>query len=265
MMNLERTLSSKGSLANRFALWVAFMTLLVIAGLGVYFDHFLRTSFLESAKTRIAYGYERLSYNLDQIETGLKDGVAFLRVDKTVLASINLINLYEDRKRYNSFLIDEEKKALAEELLNKVKFSFNDSIVLYGKNMDVIAYVAKGEVGYHLNIVSYKNGRLTLLRRYEHEVEYREVPHSSMQDDGVQHEHINYYTNEALLSGTVITRHHAASGLVLRSHLRLLAEEGAPVAHIEMSRVLGGGLFSGSVRQYESEYIPFNFATRQFS
>lgn len=243
-MASQAALSRKNGLATRFALWVALLTVLVISGLGVYFDSFLRTSFLENTRTRMTYGFERLHFNLGQIESSLREGVAFLRVDEVALASVSLINLYEDRKRYNSFLLDEEKKALAKELLNKVKLSFNDGIVLYGRNMDVIAYVARTEQGYHLNIVSYKDGKPRLLRRFEDDSDYAEVPLSLMIEDGIDYQHVNYYTDEAVQETTQLTLHKTDQGLVVKSHLRLLSlDEGKPAAHIEMSRILDGDYF----------------------
>ncbi len=243
-MASEGTLNRKNRLATRFALWVAMLTVLVISGLGVYFDNFLRSSFLESTRTRMAYGFERLNFNLSQIESGLQEGVAFLRVDEAALASINLINLYEDREHYNSFLLDEEKKSLAKELLNKVKLSFNDDIVLYGRNMDVIAYVSRGDKGFHLNIVSYKNEQPLLLRRYESETQFKPVPFSLMEADGIDYQHINYYSDEAVRTETQLTLHRSDQKLVVKSHLRLSnGTTGAPSAHIEMSRRLGEDYF----------------------
>ncbi|WP_086481492.1 putative bifunctional diguanylate cyclase/phosphodiesterase [Oceanospirillum sanctuarii] len=243
-MASQASLSRKNGLATRLALWVALLTVLVISALGVYFDNFLRTSFLENTRTRMTYGFERLNFNLGQIESSLREGVAFLRVDEVALASVSLINLYEDRKRYNSFLLDEEKKALAKELLNKVKLSFNDDITLYGRNMDVIAYVARGDRGYHLNIVSYKEGKPRLLRRYEDDSVYSEVPLSLMDGDGITYQHINYYADEAIQESTQLTLHRTDRGLVVKSHLRLLSlDSGKPAAHIEMSRVLDSDYF----------------------
>ena len=99
----ETVQTRKKSLVARLALWVALLTLLVISGLGIYFDSFLRSSFLEAARTRMIYGFERLEFNLQQIESSLTDGVAFLRVDEPVLASIGLLQRYENRERYDRF------------------------------------------------------------------------------------------------------------------------------------------------------------------
>ena len=243
MISLVELFRNKG-LATRFALWVALLTVLVISSLGIYFDSFLRTSFLENARTRMNYGFERLNFNLGQIESSLREGVAFLHEDELALASVSLINLYEDRDQYNSFLLDEEKKALAKELLNKVKLSFNDDIVLYGHNLDVMSYVARDSRGYHLNIVSYVEGKPVLLRRYEDESEYAVVPLSSMATDGIAYQHVDYYPDEAIEEGTQLTLHRTEQGLVIKSHLRLSdSDGGSSAAHIEMSRVLDKDYF----------------------
>lgn len=244
MVISKSAMSRKNGLANRLALWVALLTLLVISGLGIYFDSFLRTSFLENTRTRMTYGFERLSYNLSQVETGLEEGVSFLKRDELARASVNLINIYEDRQQYNSFLLDEEKKLLARELLNKVKLSFNDAIILYGHNLDVVAYVARGDKGFHLNIVSYQDGQSRLLRRYENQSEYTLMPFSKMAEDGVSYQHVDYYSDEAIRENTQLTLHRTEQGLMLKSHLRLFSlENGKPAAHIEMSRVLDNQYF----------------------
>lgn len=243
MISLVELFRNKG-LATRFSLWVALLTVLVISGLGIYFDSFLRTSFLENARTRMNYGFERLNFNLGQIESSLREGVAFLHEDELALASVSLINLYENREEYNSFLLDEEKKALAKELLNKVKLSFNDDIVLYGHNLDVMAYVARDPRGYHLNIVSYAEGKPVLLRRYEDESDYAVVPVTSMEADGIAYKHVDFYSDQAIKESTQLTLHQNEQGLVIKSHLRLSDTDGkSSAAHIEMSRVLDKDYF----------------------
>ena len=237
-------LNKQHSLANHFALWVTLLTVLIIAGLGAYFDGFLRSSFLENTRTRMAYGYERLSFNFQQVESSLREGVLFLQDDDAALASIRLINRYEDREEYNTFLLDEEKKTLARELLSRVKLSFNDDIALYGKQMDLIAYVARDSRGYYLNIVSYSSGKPQLLRRYEDELHFTPVSFDRAEEDGILYRHIDYYTQEQLNQGSIVSRHLDDRGLILKSHLRI-RKQGESIAHIEMSRVMGREYFLG--------------------
>ncbi|OOV86716.1 putative bifunctional diguanylate cyclase/phosphodiesterase [Oceanospirillum linum] len=253
----EDSVVRKNGLANRLAFWVAILTVIVITGLGIYFDYFLRTSFLDATRTRMAYSFERLNFNLSQIESSLSDGVAFLKVDESALASLKLINLYDDKKHYTSFLPDQEKKALAQELLNKVKLSFNDSIVLYGRKMEVIAYVARDDTkGFHLNVISYRKGEPTLFRRYESDLHYSEAPLSLMDVDGINYQHVNFYPDEAVENNTHLTLHRSGEGLTITSHLRLSDEKpNSPIAHIEMSRVLDGEYFTALSGNMNLDFI----------
>ena len=123
LLRLRRNLTTKLSLL------VTLAVMLVLVVLGVYFDIFLRESFLDSASTQIQHAYQRLAYNLNRIEEELKKGSAFAKTDERLIASVELINRYQDKSRYNAFLIDEEKKTIALELLKRVKLSLNLSLI----------------------------------------------------------------------------------------------------------------------------------------
>ena len=61
--------------------------LLVVTILGIYFDSFLKQSFLTNTRVRMHHGYERLSYNLKNIERQLKEGIAYVRSDEKMIVA----------------------------------------------------------------------------------------------------------------------------------------------------------------------------------
>ena len=103
----------KFSLMARLSVLVTFAVLLVLTVLGFYFDGFLKDRFLDDTQLRMQRGYQRLAYNLKEIERELRDGISFIKTDEKFIASIDLINNYQDKDNYNTFLIDEEKKNIA--------------------------------------------------------------------------------------------------------------------------------------------------------
>ena len=155
------------SLTTKLSLLVTASVMLVLLALGVYFDIFLRDIFLQVTSTRMQHAYQRLAYNLGQIELELRDSSAYAKTDERMIASVELINKYQDKANYNTFLIDEEKKTLAIELLDRVKLSFNSDIVLYGEDGELIAYASHEAGGYQLGYLSYDAAQPRILARQE--------------------------------------------------------------------------------------------------
>ena len=237
---LKNLLQKKGMLKSKLSIVVTTAILLVATVLGFYFDGFLKQSFLENTRIRMHHGYERLSYNLKNIETELKDGIAYVRSDESMIASIELINNYQDKSSYHIQFIDEEKKSIARRLLNQVKLSFNEGIELYDINDELVAFVHKDKDKgmYLLNYVSYQNGERRLYRRYENQREYAtgNVPLPS----NISFQHKFYYDQNQLKKGSLVTYRHLADKIIINSHQSILNEESGKkvIGHIEMSRVI---------------------------
>jgi diguanylate cyclase (GGDEF)-like protein len=237
-----RTISKTVNLTDKLSILVMFAVLSALIVLGVYFDTFLKESYLESTKKRMLHGYQRLAYNLDNIESELMEGIAFIKTDEGMLASIDLVNNYQDKDDYNAVLLDEEKQHIASQLLDRVKLSFNDDIMLYDRNGELIASVTKEPRGYLLQFVSYEGGEPLLYSRYENEAFYRRsryAPHAR-----VPFKHTAYYTDAELLHGSKITYHAPGKMLIIKSHDTIFEEKtGRPLAHIELSQILDKAYF----------------------
>lgn len=239
----------KFSLLTKLSLLVTSAVLLVVVALGFYFNDFLKDRFLDDTQQRMQRGFVRLAYNLKSVERELRDGIAFIRSDEKTIASIDLINNYQDKHNYNAFLIDEEKKSVASELLNRVKLSFNDDIALYDQNGELIAFVTKEDEGYQLNFFSYEGGERRLYRRLEQHAVYS--PAQSL-PKGIAFTHKDYYTAEQLMHGSIITYHRQDDEVVIRSHQSIFqGGNGKVIAHIEMSRILDKQYFANFSRDID--------------
>lgn len=230
-------LQQKASLKTKLSILVTATVILVITSLGFYFDGFLKKNSLENAHARMHHGYERLSYNLQKIERELKEGIAFVISDERMIASIHLINNYQDKKNYNIYLIDEEKKSISLQLLNRVKLSFNDDIVLYDINEEVIAFVSREKESYLLNYISYSDSQPKLHSRYEEQHQYtlRDTPLPL----NVSFKHKNFYDIKKLDKASIVTYHRLADRIIIKSHLNVFDPDSDHIlGHIEMSRIL---------------------------
>lgn len=237
---LYRSLKLRGKLA--FILIAAILILSVIIGL--YFDYFLRDNFAKTTQERIDYAFHRFNLDLQKTENELKEGIAFIKDDEALLASIELINTYQNKTDYNAVLLDEEKKHLAEELLSRVKLSLNNDIALYDSNEEMVAFVTKMPKGYFLSFVSFEEGKPVFYSRYENEPEYTRRPFESHWL--LPYKHVAYYTQKELLKNNgAITYHRNKNDLVVKSHQSLFTQGAEKaVAHIEMSHYVSQPYFT---------------------
>ena len=229
-------------LTTKLALFVTLAVMVAVVALGVYFDVFLRQSFLESTRVRMQHAYQRLAYNLIRIEGDLKEGAAFAARDEQLIASVELINRYQDKSRYSIALIDEEKKMLAQEMLNRVKLSLNSEMALYGQDNELIAFARKQAGIYHLGYVTFVAGQPQLFTRQESAREFQ--PGVFPADGGIALLHVSYHPSEKSSGDGLTTYLRLGDKLVIRSHQNVFdMRAGRLIAHLELSHVLDAGYF----------------------
>jgi len=240
------------NLTTTLSVLVTSAVLLVLFALGLYFDLFLRDNFLEVTSKRMQHGYERLGYNLGQIERSLKEGGAFASTDERILASVDLINRYQDKSQYNTFLIDEEKKTLATAMLDRVKLSMNSDFAIYGQDEELIAYATHHGDTHQIGYLSYDTGKALVYRRQDHEEEFQVGPLPPSVN--VTPVHVAFYPAESLKGGGVITYQALDKRLsVVAHHSVLNPQDGRILAHLEMSRNLGDDYFTQLSREMDME------------
>lgn len=211
--------------------------------LGIYFDSYLKDTYYKEAKKKIEYGFSRMILEVQKIESNLKSGISFVQNDEAFIASIDLVNSYQDKNNYNEVLLDEEKKLIASKLLDKVKLSLNDDISLYDKNDELIASVKKEKNEYILSFLSYKNGETFIFTKKENEYEYTKKEFS----ESLQKEFI--HTKATLIEKdnlplSAITYLSLNDDIYIKSHLNIKdVNTQKNLAHIEMAKKLDKNFF----------------------
>ncbi len=230
------------NLTDKLSLVVVGAIIFILGIIGFYFDSFLKQSYLEDTKGRMLHGYERLASNLTVIQQELSKGVSFINSDEGVLASIDLINNYQDKNNYSAILLDEEKKLIVDELLSRVKLSFNSAIVLYDQNEELIAYVIKEPEGYRLSFITYVDGKARRFTRMEGESEYHLSEKHS--DPYIGFSHAELYKKTEPRGRALITYQATDEGVFVKSHLSIFNKNTDDImAHIELFKVLDRGYF----------------------
>ena len=243
-MRLRRNLTTK------LALLVMLSVSLVLLALGVYFDIFLRQNFLAVTSQRMQHAYQRLGYNLTQIEEGLREGASFAKTDERLVASVDLINRYQDKSHYNTFLIDEEKKTLAAELLDRVKLSMNSEIAIYDARGELIAYASQGRDGYQLGYVSFDGGRSRVMNRHER---YADFQPGKLPELGTVHaDHVVFYPNEPIQQNGNVVYQRLGDSLAISNHQNVFeSRSGRVIAHLEIVRNLDAAYFAQISREMD--------------
>ncbi len=219
---------------------VVSLTIFVVI-LGFYFDKFLKHNYYNDAKKKILYAQDRVYENFKDTEEELISGIGFVQTDTMLIASVELINNYQDKQNYNAILLDEEKKDIAKILLDKVKISFNSDISLYDKNEELIVYIQKDTRGYKQNFISYENSKRVVYSKYEDEKIYKKEEFKDR--EVISFEHVDYYTQPELKQSTQITYHYKDEQIYFVSHSSIYNEDDTTIAHIEMSKVFDSAYF----------------------
>lgn len=223
-------------LTHSLSLLVLAAIIVLVGFLGIYFDTVLKKNYTENTRKRMINGFTRLYNETREVENKLKEGVSFITTDKYLIGSIDLINNYQNKYEYNAVLLDEEKKLIAKQLLDRVKLSLNDDIALHDNAEELIAFVQKEKEEYRLNFFSYEQGRRVLYSKLESEQGYRKIPYR--EDPLILFQHKSYYQTEDALSG-IVTYHFLNGDLTLKSHQSLYEKEGEKIkAHMEMSHII---------------------------
>lgn len=205
--------------------------------LGVYFDNFLKNKYNDIAKEKILSAKDRIQADFKNSRDNLIKGVDFIENDMPFIASVDLINNYQDKENYNAILLDEEKKEIAQSLLSRVKRSFNSEIRLYSDTEELIAYVFKENNRYKLNFISYENSKKILYSKYEDEELYEKKYY--IENPDISFIHKEYYTQPELMKSTILTNIFKNGNLVIKTHKSFFdtIDTTKTKLHIEMSKV----------------------------
>ncbi|MDD2905845.1 MAG: EAL domain-containing protein [Sulfurimonas sp.] len=240
---IRHLFSKKLSLSAKLSLIIVSLMFFIFALIGFYFDSFLKENYLQETKKRVLHGFERIALNIKTKEKELITGISFAQTDELLKASLDLINKYEEKNNYNHLLLDEEKKSIAKNLLDKVKHSFNDDIALYGANEELIAYVTKEDTHYTMHFISYENAQRVLYSKDENDTEF--VQRAYIEENTIAFRHAAFYKNNEMLQEDTVSHHFLKNSLIIKGHNNIYEENKTKVAgHIEMASRLDAAYFA---------------------
>ena len=245
-------------LTTKLTALVIVAVLLVALVLGAYFDGVILSNFNRHAREQVDHGFQRLLFALSGVEKVLRGGIASVQANEQLLASVDLINGYQNKQNYNAFLIDEEKKAVANELLKRVNISGNDAATLYDQNGELVAHVSASGDQEVRTYLSFAGGAPVLMRADRPDGAY--VP-AQTPDAGLTLTHKDYYGPDQPLQDSVVTYHRQGGAVAIKAHRHLMRRENPrALGHIEMTRVLNRGYFEGLSRDFGIK-VDYSFAS----
>ena len=229
-------------LGQKLSLFVTLAVLLAVLALGVNFELMLRQSFLDNTRTHMLHAFQQLGSNLDKIESDLKSGAYLASHEESSIASIELINQYQDKAQYNTALIDEEKKSLAKKALDRVKFSQSDDMAIYDQNNELLAFASRKSGAYQLGYLSFATGKAQTMLRPESGIEF--LPGPNPFGDLLDEQHVARVVTEKAALEPVLSHQRMGDKLVIRSHQNVLDPVSQRyLGHVEFSYVLDSELF----------------------
>ena len=220
-------------------------------------DNYLHKYFHKNAKSKLHEAFYDLSLQLKVIEKDLLESLYFISKNESIVASLNLINNYEDINDYNHIIFDEEKKRIIEILSLEGKYSLNDHIAVYDNHYRLVAFMDRDDAEYYVGFVSYDNAKAIYHTRRINETSYtisREIKHIELEFD--ISERIGEYE---LQSGGVIYE-ELDDRLNLQSHraiLRNISETKNDIlGYIEINK----GLYKKDINKLiERDDLKFNY------
>ncbi|MCK4841859.1 MAG: EAL domain-containing protein [Methylococcales bacterium] len=231
----------KNSLKNKVSYAFLGTTLCILIILGLYFDSFLKKNYLLSSQKRMEHGFLRLVQHLDEVKNNLGRVTQHIANDEKILASISLLNQYQDKKNYNRHLLDEEKKLLLEQLLIRMKISFNNDLAIYDHNYELLVFITKQEESFHLNFFSYQQGKRQLFGKDESESTYQ--LENYQKNELMKYDHQAYYPLAQLEQKNFVIL-HLSQILIMQSNFSIFNDvSGKHLMHIELSKDIDNHYF----------------------
>jgi len=244
MLVLEKLrLRFSNKLSTKLAVWVTLAVLCSTLVLGVSFDLFLQATFLDATATRMEHAYQRLSFNLERMEQQLQKTATLAASDELLLASVELINRYQDKTAYNTFLLDEEKKSLSQALLDRVKLSQSSHFAIYDQNRELIAFAYQQGSELRQGYQSFADQQARIWMRRDGAADYQvqALPF----DGSIPLLHADLIPGEAQERQGVIIYRRLGERLMLQRHHNVVdARSGRRILSLDLAHVVDADLFA---------------------
>lgn len=162
------------SLKYKFILHTLFFVTAAMLAVGWAIDHQLQNIFYKDAKEQVYEMLQDVSAEMEHSENNTLETLYALSSSDSMMASLHMINTYEDRRDYNAILFDEEKKRIAQILGNEGKPAYNDTIAVYDGHSTLVAFVVTSHKEMVQGYVSYRDGRPLVFTRTNRAGAYEE-------------------------------------------------------------------------------------------
>lgn len=230
-------------LQHKLSLLVALAVLLAVLVLGLNAEMALRQRLQEHNQHQVLRAFQRLNFGLQSIEADLKASALLASREAALIASIALINQYQNKERYNTVLIDEEKKLLAKAALDRVKFSQTYDMAIYDQSDELLAFATRQSGAFSLGYQSFAEGQARVLSRAESELEFQNTP--GLNESLHSAHHTPHALHEASSEEAQLSYQQLGDQLVLRSHQNVLDPLSRRlIGHLEFSYVLNREFFA---------------------
>ncbi|GAB6039410.1 ATP-binding protein [Endothiovibrio diazotrophicus] len=151
------------SLKHRLvALWFASLLLALLA-LGGIFTHLVDELHEQGAREAIDSAFLTLRGRLTGKEAALEAHTRLLARRREVVAALNLIDRYQDRKDYQPLIFDPEKRKLAGELARAALGGGLRLVAAYDTAGELVAFRDRGTDGTRIGYLSYRDGQAVVL------------------------------------------------------------------------------------------------------
>jgi len=143
------------SLHSKLILFAVFSILLALSIAGVSIDYLLAALYGEKAEHEAEHAYELVYEKIKTIEKNMADQGFIISSDPAVVATVNLVNRYQDINNYQPLVFDEEKKNLASNLLERLNVYHRAKAAIYNKKGQLIAFSIHHDLDNIIGITTY--------------------------------------------------------------------------------------------------------------
>ena len=145
------------SLRFKLAIYTIFFIIISMMTMGYVSDIYLHSYYEKHTKNKLHEAFQDISLQLKLIEKDTLQTLRFVSENKEIVASLNLINNYEDIDNYDKVLFDEEKKRIIKNLEIEGKYALSNHISIYDSKYKLVAYIDKENEVDEQGYISYKN------------------------------------------------------------------------------------------------------------
>ncbi|NVK01903.1 MAG: response regulator [Oceanospirillaceae bacterium] len=184
------------SLITKLSLLISAGVFLIVLGLGWYFGEVIRDSHSEASYRQLNHAVERV-HNLLEIERAqLNESATFVAQSEETQAGLLLVNEYQDKSKYNTYLLDEEKRSLAEKLYDDISIASQSYAGLFDKQGELIAFALETSSEMEQGYLSFDAGKPQIMARRDQTAEF--TPHPVTHEHSYIRVHLAERTNDSL-------------------------------------------------------------------